>query len=229
MNQLTPPAIRILLLVAILLVGARPALAQVQSHIEGSMAVMSEAVAGAVMTLIETAGCDTAAKLTYTGNYTPTHSVGQMEGTFGGQPAMAHIDSFFDVFFTLRYSGGFGEDREFFTGGGEAALSDGRDILILTAVGSLVPWDVRVIKNYRRVLVTAGFQIRDDGLIVITRQRKPIAKYKETSVFQQYPPFRRSLKKIRIAPNPGCIATFTETVAASGDAITGRVTLRVPS
>jgi hypothetical protein len=209
------------------ILSAGNAAAQVQNELQGRMAVMSEVVAGVVATMIEFTGqCDPASRVTYSGNYTANPDMADIAGTYAGMPVQVHIDSFFDVFtelYNLRYTGvGAGVE---FTGDGQASLSAGRDIMIMSALGTNVPWDVHVIKNYKRVQVAAGIQIRDDGLVVITRQRRPIAKYKQTSVFQLYPPFRRTLTKTRIAPGPGCVAKFTETLSSTGDSVTGRVVI----
>ena len=221
---------RCLVIAVVPFVSAGTAAAQVQNELQGRMAVMSEVVAGVVATMIEFTGqCDPASRVVYRASYTANPDMGEVAGTYAGMPVQVHIDSFFDVFtelHNLRYTGA-GAGLEF-TGDGQAALSAARDIMIMNAVGTNVPWDVHVIKNYKRVQVPAGIQIRDDGLVVITRQRRPIAKYKQTSLFQLYPPFRRTLTKTRIAPAAGCIARFTETVSSAGDEISGRVVIVKP-
>jgi hypothetical protein len=227
MRDLRLGVLRSLVIAAILVLGSSPAFAQVQTELEGSMAVMSEAVAGVVTTMIQAAQCDTNSNVRYKAVFTPAQAMADISGTFAGMNVAVHVSSFFDVFYDLQYNGSAGDLS--FVGMGQAALSAGRDIMILSAAASSAtafPWDVHVIKDYRQVIVPKGIQIRDDGLVVITRAGRPIAKYKQTSIFQRYPPFRRQLTKKRIAPNLGCTAYFTELIDASGSALTGTVKLK---
>jgi hypothetical protein len=121
-----------------------------------------------------------------------------------------------------------GADVDFLGGGEDVSGFDTTRMIQLMNVKAIgtVPWDFHVIKNYTLKRVTAGLQIRDDGLVVITRQGRPIAKYRQTSVFQRYPPFKRTLTKTRIAPTGGCIAVLKGNV--DGDTIAGKVVVKVP-
>jgi hypothetical protein len=195
----------------------------VQTPLEGSMAALSEAVAGVVTTLAEHFGCDPASKVAYAGSVAETGWNVNVNGTYASQPVAVNITGALGEAFSIAYSGAYA-GHPF---SGVASLSSGRDIMLMSAASdpaSFFLWDVHVIKNYRVINTPAGQAVLDDGLVVLTINGIPIAKYKQTSRFNRYPPFNRMLRKQRVAPAPGCVATLNEKPATG--TISGKVTVK---
>jgi hypothetical protein len=212
-----------------LLAWSAPVSAQIQNNLEAQMAVMDEALAGVATTMISFTGqCDTTAQLEYQSVFAGPNGQATLKGTFAGMPVDVHIDSFFDVFTDFSDVGftGVGAGIDFSGGGPDVSGFDQSRMIQLMNVkaNGAVPWDFHVIKDYVIRQVPAGQQIIDDGLVVITRLGRPISKWRQTSVFQRYPPFKRTLTKIRVAPNPGCKAVLKGTV--NGSNITGKVNVK---
>jgi hypothetical protein len=215
---------------ALLFAWSPPAFAQIQNDLEAQMAVMDEAVAGVSATLIEFTGqCDPTAKLDYHSFFNGPNGHGYLKGTYAGKPVDVKLDSFFDVATDssdLQLSG-VGADVDFSGGGPDVSSFDQTRMIQLVNVkaNGTVPWDFHISKNYSIKVVTWGTQIIDDGLVVITRLGRPIAEYRQTSIFRRYFPFRRTLETVRIAPSRACKATLKG--LAQGNSISGTVKMTV--
>jgi hypothetical protein len=219
---------------ALSLLLAPPSAAQVEppilTDLESTHAAFSEAMATTGAAMVENSAC-APATLTYSGVLSSGAFNGRLTGTYAGMPLDVRIDSFFDVFYHVDYSGIWGPGNV--TGVGRGDFDSSRRILLYTADGQFgpLPWDKHVIKNYR-IFVNAVGQafIMDDGLIVITRNRKPIGKWKQTSKWSRQFPFRHTITKIRVAPAGPCKLLLKETATPTptGETVTGTLRVSIP-